>query len=425
MNGKRGSNDRPKMPGTPGKKSLAALFFDRVDRRKSSHSIRFMAAVSPSVLLLASIFCISSLAVAADWRLVPSIGLAGGYDDNIFFDRDNKVDSSIIDITPGVELDYNSLLSTLRLTADYNILRYLDESDLDRVNQYYQLDGTHQMGQRWNTRAELRYNRDTTLNTYLEETGRVIDRVDRDFFSGKGGLNYAISTVSAIDTEYQYEKAEYEDNQFPKYSRHRLNLRYQHRLKSQQDVLSIGPSFYHRRNDLNNTNYAALDFGWERDWSEITNTYASIGARYTNVDPKSGDDENDWGATARFDLTHRGIASTITFEYYHDLATSAFGADINVDNFYLKYSYLLTARFGVGIDGRLVFSYDLFDKDDEEDNSRYFEVQPFTYYRLTEKLYMYLRYSYQNSSQDLFKTSELRQRNRIWIEFQYQWPMML
>ena len=62
-------------------------------------------------------FCPPNFAIAADWRVVPKIALAGGYDDNIFFSRDDKVDSSVIAVRPGLELDYNTLLSSLKLTA--------------------------------------------------------------------------------------------------------------------------------------------------------------------------------------------------------------------------------------------------------------------------------------------------------------------
>ncbi len=309
-------------------------------------------------------------------------------------------------------------------TADFEILSYLDESDLNRVNQYYRLTGNHRLGQRWDTRVGFNYYNDTTLNTYLQETGRVVERIDREYVYATGGISYDISAISSIDTDYSYSGARYEDDVFTDYDLNRLQLYYRHRLKSQQDVLSIGPSFYHRTNDLNDTDYVSLNLGWERDWSDITNTFAAIGARYTNVEDQDGNDENTWGALARFNLTHQGISSVITIQYYHDLATLTNGEDVNVDNFYLRYDYLLTERFGVGINGRLVFSYDLFSSEGVEDN-RYYIVEPFLSYRLTEDFNVYLRYSYQNSSNDLIDSEDARERNRAWIEFMYELPTML
>ena len=377
------------------------------------------------LLLVVVGICFSTHAVAADWRLVPKIGVSAGYDDNIFYTKEDKVDSSIIVVEPGVEVDFKSLRSSLRLTADWDILSYLDESDLDRVNQYYRLKGDHRLGQRWDVRAGFRFYDDTTLNTYLEETGRVVERIDREYGYATGGISYDISTISSIGADYSYDQARYEDDVFPDYNKHRLKLNYRHRLKSQQDVLVVGPSFYRRTNDLNDTDYVSLNFGWGRDWSDITNTFAAIGARYTNVEDQDGNDENTWGALARFNLTRQGIASKITFRYYHDLATLVSGVDVNVDNFYLRYDYLLTERFGVGINGRLVFTYDLFNRDDGVEDNRYYMVEPFLFYRLTENFNMYLRYSYQNSSRDLVDSEDTRERNRAWIEFKYELPIML
>ncbi|MCB2146378.1 MAG: hypothetical protein KQI81_07870 [Deltaproteobacteria bacterium] len=367
----------------------------------------------------------SDPALAADWRLTPKLGVSGGYDDNIFYTQDDKVGSSIINAEPGLEADFKSLLSSIRLTADFEILSYLDESNLNRVNQYYRLDGNHRLGQRWDVRGGFRYYDDTTLNTYLEETGRVVERINREYLYAMGGIAYDISTISSIDANYSYEQARYEDDVFPDYDRQRVNLRYKHRLKNQQDELSVGPSYYIRTNDLNDTDYVALDLGWERDWSDITNTFASIGARYTTVEDNDGNSDDSWGARARFNLTRQGVASQTRFEYYHDLATLVDGTDVNVDNFYLRYDYLLTERFGVGINGRLVFSYDLSSSQDGVEDNRYYMVEPFLFYRLTKDFRVYLRYSYQNSSKDLIDNDDSRERNRAWIEFKYELPMML
>ena len=68
---------------------------------------------------------------------------------------------------------------------------------------------------------------------------------------------------------------------------------YSHRLKNERDTLSLGPSYYHRSNDLNEVDSFSLDIGWDRDWSSIASSDAAIGARYTNVKSNDGTDEND------------------------------------------------------------------------------------------------------------------------------------
>jgi hypothetical protein len=367
------------------------------------------------------------VAEAADVKLIPRLAAGGAYDDNIFLSADDKVSSSIFTVSPSIELDYQTLLSNLRLKADWDILSYFDESDLNRTNQYYRLSGDHRIKERWDTSAEFKYYNDTTLNTYLQETGRVIDRVQRDFFEAGGRVAYNLTMVSGISAEYRYQTASYEDDVYSDYDNHRVNLYYFQRLKSEVDRLSFGPSYYHRTNDQNEVDSFSLDIGWDRDWSSITRSGAAIGARYTEVMRNNGTKDDNWGAKARFELTSEGTVSTTIFRYFHDLRTTNAGDDVNVDNFFLNYRLRITERFGAGINGRLVFSYKLLNQDSDINDERYYWVEPRLYYQLTEHLDLSLRYRYQNNvefgndgEQDI-----TRERNIVWLQLSYGFPMLL
>ena len=117
--------------------------------------------------------------------------------------------------------------------------------------------------------------------------------------------------------------------------------------------------------------------------------------------------------------------STLAFSYYHDLGTTEDGDDINVDNFSLRYNQLLTERFGAGFDGRLVFSYELYDEQSDVNDRRYYRLEPYLFYRLTENLRLSLRYSYQNNTQMLTEEDITKARNKVWLQFNYEFPMPL
>ena len=180
---------------------------------------------------------------------------------------------------------------------------------------------------------------------------------------GRSGIT--LPDVSWLSAGYRYENASYEGDVYSDYDNHRGSLYYSHRLKNEVDTLSIGPSYYHRTNDFNEVDSFALNIGWNRDWSSITSSRASIGARYTEVKRDDGTEDDNWGAKASFDYTYKGIASTTSFRYFHDLRTTVDGDDVNVDNFYLTYRRSITERFGAGINGRLVFSYKLLDQESD------------------------------------------------------------
>lgn len=377
----------------------------------------------PLLLLIACIFWMTAGAGAADISFTPKLNLGAAYDDNIFMSENDKVDSTIFTVSPRVEVDYQTLLSDYTLTADLDILRYQDESDLDRTNQYYYLEGKNRFGERWETDLDLRFYRDTTLNSYLQETGRVIDRVERDYVSADGSLSYNLTRVSGISASYRYQTASYENDRFSDWDRHSGGLNYYHRLKTEIDVLSIGPSYSYRDNDSNEVDSWALNAGWNRDWNDITHSDATIGARYTNVTQEDGTEEDAWGATANFELTLDGIANRTRIIYFHDLRTTSDGADINVDNFFVEYERSITERFRMGIEGRLVFSYKLLDQQSDINDSRYYWIEPNLSYQLTRYLGVSLRYRYQNNVEFADDRDITKERNIVWLQLSAWYPM--
>ena len=362
---------------------------------------------------------------AADAQITPKIAVGAAYDDNIFFNSQNKVNSSVLTVSPGIEIDYRTLLSSLKLTADLDILSYLDESDLNRTNQYYRLSGDHRIKERWNASGNLNYYRDTTLNTYLQETGRVFERVERDYFEAGGQVDYDLSLLSSIRAGYRFQNASYESDRYSDWDRHSGNLYYVQRFKNEIDTITVGPSFYHRGSDFNDVDSFALDVGWNRAWSAITISRAFIGARHTTVKQNDGTKDDTWGARGGLNITSRGLASTTTFRYFHDLRTTVEGKDINVDNFRLTYRRSITERVRLGLEGGLVFSYKLLDRQTDVNDERFYWLEPNLSYRLTRHFDLSLRYRYQNNVESRTDGDITRERNLIWLQLEYALPMPL
>ena len=143
--------------------------------------------------------------------MTPKLSVGAAYDDNVFFSTDNKLDSSIFTISPSLDIDYETLLSTFSLKADWDILNYSEESDLNRTNQYYRLKRRPNLqGKMGHFMLKFNYYNDTTLNTYLQETGRVIDRIQRDYFDAGGSVAYNLTQISGISAGYRYQTAKYD-----------------------------------------------------------------------------------------------------------------------------------------------------------------------------------------------------------------------
>ncbi len=377
------------------------------------------------ILIISLILFSSNFVCAADTKIIPKITVSGSYDDNIFFDVNNKVSSSIITTSPGVEADYKTSLSNLALKADWDVLSYLDQSDQNRTNQYYQFSGDHKFSEKLDTAIGFKYYKDTTLNSYLQETGRVFELLQRDFYEAEGEASYDITELSGISTKYRFQHASYSGNTEPDYDNHSVDLYYVQHLKDQVDTFTLGPSYYHRHNDFDNVDSYSLDLGWSRRWSSLTNSHASIGARYSTINRSDGIEKSGWGAKANLSIESRGLVSVTKFNYFHDMRTSVDGGEVNVDNFFLTYQYLITERFGAGIDGRLVFSYKFLNQQTNINDERYYWVEPRLFYKITPNLDLSLRYRYENNLDYLDSGNETRDRNIVWLQLSYAIPMLI
>jgi hypothetical protein len=375
-----------------------------------------------STLLLISIFAGAAVVCAADAKLTPKVTAGVGYDDNILFTRDEKVDSSILSVRPGIELDYQTLLSRVLLSADWDVLTYFDESGLNRVDQYYSLSGDHRLTQRWTAAADFRFARDTSLNTYLQETGRAIDRVERDYLEAGGEVAYDLTLLSKIAATYRFRTVSYEDAVFTDYDRHTVGLLYERNLKNERDTLSIGPSYYSRTAGGNDVDSYFLDLGWARNWSTVTSSAVTIGARYTKINRADGTEHDKVGPRAGLNITSRGLVSTTVFRYFHELRTTERGQEVNVDNLFLDYRRSITERSGAGFSGRLAFSYKLFDQQANVNDTRFYWLEPRLFYQLTRNMDVSLRYRYQNHIEYFDPGSRTRERNIIWFQISYAMP---
>ena len=68
------------------------------------------------------------------FRLLPSLGLSLEYDDNILLTPDDEIDDFIWHITPGITIELPSRRYAIRLGYQADILRYMDNTDLDTVH---------------------------------------------------------------------------------------------------------------------------------------------------------------------------------------------------------------------------------------------------------------------------------------------------
>lgn len=365
----------------------------------------------------------TSIALSAELSLLTSIGLKQEYNDNILFNRSDEIDDYISYVLPGLNLGYTTEILDLRALANWEALFYWDNNDLDTINHRYGLGGKYKLTERWAVRVDGRYVKDTTLDSQLEETGRVGIRQDRDRLNAGAGVDYAISERSSIGTDYEYQNTVYERKSSVDTQIHTMSVFYQRRLKNQKDVLRLYPEFAYGTSDDYDAYNSSLNFRWSHPFSETLDTSILAGLRNTHVDYKDDrDNTTNWGGVADMWLRKRGEVTTGRVGFSNNLRTRDNGEILNVARLYTNIDHRLSRRFGVGIRGSIYYSNLIEDSPETDDDRWYFDVSPSAFYRITENHTIRLLYSYNQQNALDVEGDSRTERHRVWLRVDFNFP---
>lgn len=372
--------------------------------------------------ILFGVFCSHDI-LASEIRFNPFVGLNLSYDDNILFRKNDIISDTYFLLRPGLNLTRKTDLLKIRLKGNYDIYKYISEDELDTENVRTYLSGEYNLKERLKLGAEASYLLSTTMDTYLEETGRVVRREDHKLFKNRGRFTYRISEISNLSLQYSFANSEYDNDELSDWDSHVIGVTYTHRLKNEIDSLYISPNYYYRLSDTQDVDDMSLSVGWRRNLSEAFKSNLLVGGRYTTVESNNGSEDSNWGIKAQFQIERKTELSKTTINYFHDLRTTENGGEVNTDNLMLAYERNLMPQFGIGIMGRFVYSYKASDRQQDISNTKYIQVKPYLYYILKKNCSIRLSYRYQYNEEDSHRDDSNIDRNQLWIEFRYSWPM--
>ena len=79
---------------------------------------------------------------AADWVLTPSIETRAEYLNNIFYSSTFKKSDYILSAVPNLDFTYNTEVTQLGGSLRLSGLHYLQNPNLDTINQFYNINGS-------------------------------------------------------------------------------------------------------------------------------------------------------------------------------------------------------------------------------------------------------------------------------------------
>jgi len=370
-------------------------------------------------------------AMAAEVRLAPFIRVQETYDNNVTFARTNEQDDYVTSLNPGLKLDYATEVLNLKSDAAVNILRYVEDSDLNTENYRFGLSAGYHYTDRYTLSGNLSYLRDTTLDSELEETGLVNVREDRERYNGGVGLSCRISERSDMGIDYTYMKTDYDAAGLVDYASDSLVLSYSRRLENQRDLFTVQPNYSQYDSDTSKVDNYGLSFGWSRAFSETMRASAFLGARYTRIEQTIPDgsgwvvnDESEtdttWGGVADISFAKTGEVHSETIGYSRDLYYSSEGQPIETDRIYVTANRMVTERFGLGFSGSLYFTES--EGEFRTKDARHFKLTPSLNYKLTEHHWLRIAYSYSQHYDKTVSHDKRYDRHRAWILVHFKFP---
>ena len=367
-------------------------------------------------------------ALGADITLTPKIDLTGQYDDNVSFEKgDKKNEDYLYQIQPAITFDYKTEINRLVAEAILDYQNYINNDNFNALNTTCTLEGDSNFTELLTLFANLKYIKDNTLESQLEEEGKVDKRQERDRYDLRGGLYLNVTELIRIGGDYRYRQTNYEEYYPEDYNDDDVSFIYNQRLRNQLDSLTFRTSYAFREvRDKETNTYRAL-FGWMRELSETFRFGASIGGRFTEQYEYNGNTERQKdetsGLLADFNFTRDTEIMRTNLNYHLDQVSVAEGEERNVHSFKIKLDRNMTERFRLGIDLKYYLSSKI-NKDSKDDSSQFYEVKPSVIYNLTEYHLLGLFYSYQHELNDS-NDSKNADRNRVWVTLSFNFPRKL
>ncbi len=129
----------------------------------------------------------ANLAVAADWSLVPSVTQKSEFNSNLNLTYSSPDQRLHFYLTPAADFNYTTEITQLQGHLGLSGQHYITNSNLDHIDQNYQINGRYQATPKVNLSLNSLYIVDTTLLQELLASGLVIEPLPPHLRQGKPG----------------------------------------------------------------------------------------------------------------------------------------------------------------------------------------------------------------------------------------------
>ncbi len=379
----------------------------------------------------------ADLAVAADWSLVPSVTQKSEFNSNLNLTFTNPTSDYIFTLTPAADFNYNTEITQLQGHLGLSGQHYLNNSNLDHIDQNYQINGKYQATPKVNLSLNTSYIVDTTLLQELLTSGLVIGRSPRTSFLANPGMTYNITERLSSTINYNFTRVLYQAPQYTDYTTHQMGLNFNYLLSNERTTLTnnntVRETLYPGGNSYKTLGiYLGANHKFTENWE--FNLLGGMNINKSDFDTQVEDLSQfpyftsvvqkrvkHTKGTPYFNVstTRRWTNLSLTAGFSRDQSPSAYGYVTNFTRIYASVGYTFTER----LTGTLAGSYSLSSQASQTNNLdyNYYTVTALLAYKITEKLSVTPGYRF--SQYDDVTGDRSAQAHSAYVMLNYTYPM--
>jgi Putative beta-barrel porin 2 len=344
----------------------------------------------------------TDLAVAADWSLVPSVTQKSEFNSNLNLTFTNPASDYIFTLEPAADFNYKTELTHLQGHLGLSGQHYLSNSNLDHIDQNYQINGKYRATAKVNLSLNTSYIVDTTLLEELLTSGLVIGRSPRTSILANPGMTYNITELLSSLINYNFTRVLYQAPQYIDYTTHQIGLTFNYLLKNERTTLTnnniVRETLYPGGNSYKTLGfYLGANHKFTETWefnflggmninkSDFDTQVVDI-SQFPFFTPTVQKRATHTKGTPYFNVstTRRWTNWSFTAGFSRDQSPSAYGYVTNFTRIYASLGHTFTER----LTGTLGGSYSLSSQASQPNNLdyNYYTVTARLAYKITEKL---------------------------------------
>jgi hypothetical protein len=404
--------------------------YNKFVKQQTFFLISFITAIT-------AVYLWPKIAGADGFNLIPSIALREEFNDNIFFSVEDEVDDLITTISAGLDIvEKNERVDTnFKGRLDKNI--YADNDDFNAVDQYYFGRLDYNFTERLRALANAGYIRDSRPDRDVAETGLVQTAEPRKYQYLSLGGDYLTSENTSNALAYQYQRSDYENQEFSDSRIHNLDLKHTWNARRyfKETIGRVVLGYVNADFKTSKAESVSGTIGASWNYSEALSILFDLGLRYISTDfirvevlptsqiVETKDTTRDWSGVGRTTIKYEGEYTNGSLVFLHDIR-EAKGRGGTVVRTGLRGIY--GRRLSEKIDIIMSASY-YRNKSDQgtvaliDLDERTLLIRPSLRYNITHDIFLESSYYFTRIRDEIAKTTSTQ--NIILGQVYWQWPL--